>query len=464
MFVDRAIISVRAGHGGPGCVAFRRQKYEPKGGPNGGNGGRGGDVILFADEGCNTLLDFRGHPDWHAQNGGSGGGKQCSGLDGEDLNIIMPPGTLVFNKETSELIVDLQPRQRFVIAKGGGGGFGNEHYKSPTNQAPTYAHPGFPGDAFELRLDLKLIADVGMVGLPNAGKSTLLKALTRANPKIADYPFTTLAPQLGVAELPRDGSSAGQRRLVLADLPGLIEGASGGAGLGHDFLRHIERTRVLLHLIDVAPLDGSTPAQNYRMIRKELEQYSMELAERTEVICLNKIDLLPDAESREAAVKQLRKELKLGRDVEVFPLSGAAHMGTRALLETLWTVVRGRAQTWKGSTAAATPAASAAQDPVSAPHAGNVPAKVPANAPAPRLATAKPAAKRAAKAKTKPTEKPKAKAKPAPKPKPKAKPAKKSAPRPAARSKSKPTPRPKPKTAKKAKTPAPAKKSRSRSA
>ena len=351
MFVDRAIINVKAGDGGNGCVAFRRQKYEPKGGPNGGDGGRGGDVILFADEGCNTLLDFRGRPDWEAEAGGPGEGKQCTGKDGADLVVRMPPGTLVVNHETGELIVDLSPRQRFTIAKGGTGGFGNEHYKSPVNQTPTYAHAGFPGQRFELQLDLKLIADVGLVGKPNAGKSTLLKALTRATPKIADYPFTTLAPQLGVAELGREGKSVvrggvGQRRIVIADLPGLIEGASKGAGLGHDFLRHIERTRILVHLLDVASTDGSSPAKNYKAIRKELQQYSMELAEREEIIVLNKMDLLGTKAERETALKKLRKDLKLGREVDVLPLSGATHDGTKELLEHLWKILKNKPKTW----------------------------------------------------------------------------------------------------------------------
>jgi GTP-binding protein len=340
MFVDRAIINVRAGNGGAGHVSFRRMKYEPKGGPNGGNGGKGGDVILLADEGVNTLLDFRGRPDWEAQDGGSGGKKQCTGLDGQDRVIRLPAGTLVYDNATGELIVDLAPKQRFVVCKGGGGGFGNEHYKSSTNQAPLYAHPGFPGEKRELRLELKLIADVGLVGMPNAGKSTLLAALTKATPKIADYPFTTLAPQLGVAEL--DPS----RRLVIADIPGLIEGASEGHGLGLDFLRHIERTRVLLHLLDCMPPDGSSPADNYKTIRKELYAYSPELAEREEIIVLNKLDLIPDAKEREAAVKKLRAQLKLGREVEVFGISGAARINTRDLLEHLWKVLKRQGTAW----------------------------------------------------------------------------------------------------------------------
>lgn len=361
MFVDRALITVKAGHGGAGSVSFRREKFEPKGGPNGGDGGKGGDVVLVADEGKNTLLEFRGRPDWAAQDGEPGGKKQCFGADGADCEIFLPPGTLVYNHQTGALMVDLQPGQRFTIARGGGGGFGNEHYKGPTNQAPTHAHPGFEGDAFELRLELKLIADVGLVGLPNAGKSTLLAALTRANPKIANYPFTTLAPQLGVADLAafaagakgRGGgaASAEQRALVIADLPGLIEGAAQGKGLGHDFLRHVERTRVLLHVLDVAPEDGSDPADNYRAIRKEIYEYSPELAEREELIGLNKMDLLPDDAAREAAVKKLRRDLKLGRDAEVFAISGASREGLGALLERLWALLKRKPRTWAGGRA-----------------------------------------------------------------------------------------------------------------
>jgi GTP-binding protein len=430
VFVDRAIINVRAGNGGPGAVAFRRGKYEPKGGPNGGDGGLGGNVVLEADDGCNTLLDFRGRPDWAAEDGQPGAAKQCTGADGRDRVIRLPPGTQVFNNQTGELIVDLLPRQRFVVARGGHGGFGNEHYKNAANQAPTHAHPGFPGEALELRLDLKLIADVGLVGLPNAGKSTLLKALTRANPKIADYPFTTLAPQLGVAELgPAEKGTAdrqaGQRRIVIADLPGLIEGASTGAGLGHDFLRHIERTRVIVHLLDAAPPDGSRPADNYRLIRRELAGYSTELAERDEVIALNKLDLLPDAAAREDAVKSLRKDLKLGREVEVLALSGAARMGTRELLEHLWVMLRrAAAPAWSGTLPSATPSAAPADEAPAAAADLAPGARTPTpRKPAPKAAT-KPAMKPRAKAKQKAKAKAKAEAKAKPKPKPASKPRK----------------------------------------
>lgn len=354
MFVDSALITVRAGHGGPGCVAFRRAKYEPKGGPSGGDGGRGGDVVLWADEGCNTLLDFRGRPDWEAQNGGPGLGKQKHGADSPPLVVRVAPGTLVHDHDTDELIVDMKPNERFVIAKGGGGGFGNEHYKNAVLQAPVHSHPGFAGDEKKLRLELKLLADIGLIGKPNAGKSTLLAALTRATPKIANYPFTTLAPQLGVAELDP------ARRLVVADIPGLIEGASQGAGLGLDFLRHVERTRVLVHLLDAQPDDGSDPAENYRTIRKELAAYSPQLAERDELIVLNKLDLYPSEAERTDAVKRLRAKLKLGRDQDLFGISAAARMNTRPLLEHLWAMLKGRPKPWDSTAEATAPRTHAA--------------------------------------------------------------------------------------------------------
>lgn len=345
MFVDRALITVTAGHGGPGCIAFRRAKYEPKGGPIGGDGGKGGDVILYADPGCNTLLDFRGRPDWEAPNGGMGEGKQKTGKDGADLVVRVPAGTLVFDNATGALIVDMAPEQRFTVARGGNGGFGNEHYKNAVTQAPAHAHPGFAGEHKELRLELKLLADVGLIGKPNAGKSTLLAATTRANPKIANYPFTTLSPQLGVAELDP------ARRLVIADIPGLIEGASQGHGLGLDFLRHVERTKVLVHVLDVMPEDQSDPAENYRVIRKELHAYSPILAERDEVIVLNKLDLLPEAE-REGAVKRLRARLKIGREVDVLGTSAATRGGTRELLEVLWRMLHLARRTWRDANGA----------------------------------------------------------------------------------------------------------------
>ncbi|MBC7834907.1 MAG: GTPase ObgE [Phycisphaerales bacterium] len=340
MFVDRAIIRVRAGNGGNGHVSFRREKFAPKGGPDGGDGGKGGDVYLVADDNVNTLFDFRHAHDWAAQDGEAGRAKQQIGADGADRDVRVPPGTLVFDNRAEQLIVDLAPNQRYLIAKGGKGGYGNEHYKTSTNQTPKNGSPGLPGDQFELRLDLKLIADVGLIGMPNAGKSTLLAAVTDATPKIGDYPFTTLSPQLGIAKLDQT------RRLVLADIPGLIEGASSGAGLGLDFLRHIERTRVLVHLLDAAPLDDSNPADNYRLIRKELETYSQALADRREVIALNKVDLLPP-EERAAAAARLAHDLDLSGTERILVISGATNQGTHELLEHLWNILTPQAQTWK---------------------------------------------------------------------------------------------------------------------
>ncbi|MFZ4576221.1 MAG: GTPase ObgE [Phycisphaerales bacterium] len=329
MFVDRATIRIKAGHGGAGAVSFRREKGEPKGGPNGGDGGEGGSVVFVAEDGLTTLYDFRFQRDYFAANGEAGGRKQCHGGNSQDLLIRVPPGTLVYNHITGELMHDIQQGETWLAAKGGKGGFGNEHYKSSINQTPRTATPGYPGEEFEVRLELKLIADVGLVGMPNAGKSTLLAALTRATPKIGDYPFTTLSPQLGIAEVDP------KRRLVLADIPGLIEGASEGAGLGHDFLRHIERTKMIVHLLDACPLDGSKPADNYRTIRNELQAYSQMLADKPELVVLNKIDLL-DEDERRAALNELCAELELRADRDVHAISGAAREGLRPLLERLW--------------------------------------------------------------------------------------------------------------------------------
>lgn len=334
MFLDRAIITVKAGDGGPGAVSFRREKYEPKGGPDGGNGGDGGSVVLQAEDGMSTLYDFRGNPLWAAKNGEPGGGKQCSGATASDLIIRLPPGTMVYNNETGELMHDLKPGERVVIARGGTGGWGNEHYKSSTNQTPRNFDAGGTGEQFDLRLELKLIADAGFVGLPNAGKSTLLAALTRATPKIANYPFTTLSPQLGIAELDN------ARRIVLADIPGLIEGASRGVGLGHEFLRHIERTRVIVHLLDAQPLDESDPAGNYRVVRKELGQYSAELLEKPEIVALNKMDLVPDEEERRAIIKKLCAALRKREGREVIAISGATGQGLKDLMEKVWGMLR----------------------------------------------------------------------------------------------------------------------------
>lgn len=333
MFVDQAVITIKAGKGGDGKVSFRREKFEPKGGPNGGNGGKGGDVIAQAEPGMTTLYDLQYATLYAAQDGEGGGFKQCSGLYGQDLVLRLPPGTMIMNHATGELIHDLKPGDRVVIAKGGKGGWGNEHFKHSMNQTPRTATEGEPGEQFLVRLELKLIAEVGFIGMPNAGKSTLLKALTRADPKIGAYPFTTLSPQLGIAEVDAE------RRIILADIPGLIEGASKGVGLGHDFLRHVERTRILVHLLDCAPPDGSNPADNYKTIREELRAYSLELAERPELVVLNKLDLIPDEKARKRALLDLCKALDLRPGKEAMAISGASHLNLKDLLERLWSML-----------------------------------------------------------------------------------------------------------------------------
>lgn len=329
MFVDRATLTVRAGDGGNGAVSFRREKYIPKGGPDGGDGGRGGDVVFVADENLNTLLDFQGKTQIKAPSGEPGRGKQQYGLAGEDLIVRVPPGTLVYNDETGELIVDLGPGQRHIVAKGGKGGRGNDRFKTSTNQTPKTAEPGEPGQSVRVRLELKLIADVGIVGLPNAGKSTLLSVVTDAHPKIADYPFTTLVPQLGIAELDP------MRRLVIADIPGLIEGAHAGVGLGHDFLRHVERTRLLIHLVDAAGVDGRDPLEDFEQINAELRLYQPELAARPQLVALNKIDL-PEAR---ANLDRLRRELSVAPE-DLFPIAAATREGVDELMRRAAAILR----------------------------------------------------------------------------------------------------------------------------
>jgi len=286
MFIDQAILLVRSGCGGRGCVAFRREARVPRGGPSGGNGGDGGSVFLEANPQLSTLFDITTRAIFAAQDGAPGRGKDQNGRGGQDLVIAVPPGTLARDAESGDLLRDLtQPGERVLVARGGRGGLGNKAFATPTNRAPREYGEGQPGEERRLALELKLIADVGLVGLPNAGKSTLLGRLSAARPRVAAYPFTTLAPQLGIV------ATGYYQRLVMADLPGLIEGAHAGIGLGDAFLRHIERTRVLCHLVDVAPVDGSNPAENYRAIRQELASYSPALAEKIEVVAANKMDL-----------------------------------------------------------------------------------------------------------------------------------------------------------------------------
>ena len=328
MLVDHAEIYVRGGKGGDGCVSFRREKFIPKGGPDGGDGGDAGSVCAMAAPGVDTLLDFTGRHHWLAENGRPGTGRNRSGRAGRDLVLQLPLGTLIFDRESDILIKDLSILSESVaIAEGGKGGRGNARFARATHQTPREFEPGTLGRERWLRLELKLIADVGIVGLPNAGKSTLLSRLSKAKPKIAAYPFTTLQPQLGITEL------SGHRRLVLADLPGLIEGAHSGAGLGDAFLKHIERTRVILHVVDVGsdPADGS-PADAYRTIREELTKHSDVLASKTELVVGSKVDLT----GGEAAAGALSKTL--GR--EVLPLSAVTGSGLDRVVEQLWKLVR----------------------------------------------------------------------------------------------------------------------------
>jgi GTP-binding protein len=323
MFVDEAQIHVKAGDGGNGCVSFRREKFVPKGGPDGGDGGDGGDVYFETVESKDTLLDFAGKHHWRAENGRPGEGNNSYGADGKDLAIPVPPGTLVYDTDLDLLIKDLnEPGMKVLVCRGGKGGKGNKAFATSTHQTPREFERGKPGQERNLRLELKLIADVGLVGMPNAGKSTLLSRSSAARPKIASYPFTTLEPVLGIVELP------GFRRFLMADIPGLIEGASQGAGLGHDFLRHIERTRILVHILDILPLDGSDPVANYRAIRNELAQHSEVLARKDEVVVANKIDLDPDG----SRLEDLQERL----DREIVAISAATGQGIRELSELLW--------------------------------------------------------------------------------------------------------------------------------
>ncbi|HHJ13615.1 MAG TPA: Obg family GTPase CgtA [Gammaproteobacteria bacterium] len=322
-FVDEATIDVKAGDGGNGAVSFRREKFIPLGGPDGGDGGDGGSVWLQADAGLNTLADFRYERRFEAQRGENGRGRNCTGRSGEDRVVQVPLGTLVYDEDTGELLGDLvEPGQRLRVAQGGFHGIGNARYKSSTNRAPRQSKPGTPGEQRRLRLELKLLADVGLLGKPNAGKSTLIRALSAARPKVADYPFTTLYPNLGVVRV------ESHRSFVMADIPGLIEGAAGGAGLGVQFLRHLSRSGLLLHLVDVAPPDGSDPAQDVRVIERELKAFSAELGERERWLVLNKIDLLPEAE-RQGRCEAIEREL--GWEGRSFRISAATGSGTREL-------------------------------------------------------------------------------------------------------------------------------------
>ncbi len=326
MFADRAKIIIRSGKGGDGHVSFRRELYVPNGGPDGGDGGRGGDVIFQVDEGLNTLVDYRHRRKFKAQDGEEGGKRRCHGKNGEDIVLKVPAGTVIKEAVSGKVIADMSGENtRQVILAGGKGGAGNQHFATSTMQVPKYAQPGQPAQELEVLLELKVIADVGLVGFPNVGKSTLLSRVTNARPKVANYHFTTLNPHLGVVDL---GDGAG---FVMADIPGLIEGASQGVGLGHEFLRHIERTKVMLHLVDAASTEGRDPIADIYAINRELKAYNEELAGRPQIIVANKLDAIATEEEKEEVLTLLREEFE-PQGIPVFPLSAVAGQGIKELL------------------------------------------------------------------------------------------------------------------------------------
>ena len=320
-FVDTAKITVKAGNGGNGCVSFHREKYVAAGGPDGGDGGNGGNIILQVDDNLSTLMDFRYKRKYVAENGVDGMGQRKSGKDGKSLTIRVPRGTLVRDAETGEIIKDMSDSEPYILCRGGKGGWGNTHFATPTRQAPRFAKSGLPGESLDVVLELKLLADVGLIGFPNVGKSTLLSVVSRAQPKIANYHFTTLFPNLGVVYV-EEGVS-----FVLADIPGIIEGAAEGAGLGHDFLRHIDRCRLLVHVVDVSGSEGRDPVADFDAINAELKQYSPELAQRPQIVAANKVDILAD----DSLLDALRSHVEaLG--YPLLTISAAAHQGTRELV------------------------------------------------------------------------------------------------------------------------------------
>ncbi len=322
MFVDTARIEIKAGAGGNGCVSFRREKYVAAGGPDGGDGGRGGNVVFVADEKMTTLMDFRYKKSYAAERGGDGTAKKCYGKDGKDLVIAIPAGTVIRDEATGLVLADMnEPGKKFIAAKGGNGGWGNTHFATPTRQAPNFAKQGLPGGQRTVILELKLLADVGLVGFPNVGKSTLLSSVSSARPKIANYHFTTLIPNLGIIT-PQGGES-----FVMADIPGIIEGAHEGVGLGHEFLRHIERTRLLVHVIDVSGCEGRNPLEDFEIINHELQQYSVPLAEKEQIIAANKLDLLFDQSAYEEFEQAMEE-----KGYRIFPISAATGQGVQELI------------------------------------------------------------------------------------------------------------------------------------
>lgn len=326
MFADRAKVYIRSGKGGDGHVSFRREKYVPNGGPDGGDGGHGGDVIFEVDEGLNTLIDFRHIRKYKAEDGQEGGKKNCRGKDGNDIIIKVPEGTVIKEAESGKVITDMSgENRRVVLLKGGRGGNGNQHYATSTMQAPKYAQPGQSAQELEILLELKVIADVGLVGYPNVGKSTFLSRVTNAKPKIANYHFTTLNPNLGVVDLEGTGG------FVIADIPGLIEGASEGIGLGHEFLRHIERTKVIIHIVDAAGTEGRDPIQDIYTINKELEAYNPDIAKRPQVIAANKIDAMYTDDEGRNALQAIKDEFE-PKGIRVYPISAVTGEGLKELL------------------------------------------------------------------------------------------------------------------------------------
>ena len=343
-FVDQARIHVRGGNGGNGAVAFRREKFVPKGGPSGGDGGDGASVVLRVDPGLSTLLDFRYQREYAAPAGDAGANKDRYGRGGEDLVLRVPPGTQVYDDDTGTLLADLRtPEETFIAARGGKGGRGNIHFATSTDRAPRKSEPGLPGEERNLRLDLKLLADVGLLGFPNVGKSSLIARISAARPKIADYPFTTLVPNLGMVRLSGKAQRSDDRSFVVADIPGLIEGAHAGTGLGDRFLRHLERTRVLIHLLEVSLVPGRTPLKDYETLNRELALYDPELAARPQIVVLNKMDL-PEVQRR---FKQLVAPFKR-RGIELMGISAATGAGLNEVLEAAWReIVRARSTSQK---------------------------------------------------------------------------------------------------------------------
>lgn len=332
-FIDEALITVHAGKGGNGCVSFRREKCIPKGGPNGGDGGNGGSIFMLADENVNTLIDYRYQRNYQAQNGKPGEGKKCAGQNGEDLSLIVPVGTIAYEASTNHKIGEvIKNGNRLKLAQSGRRGIGNVHFKSSTNQAPRKFTYGEEGESFEIRLELKLLADVGLLGLPNAGKSTLIRTVSAATPKVADYPFTTMSPNLGVVRV------GDYKNFVIADIPGVIEGAAKGAGLGLKFLKHLTRTKCVLHIIDILPIEGSNPIENYKKVENELKQYGQSLYEKPRCLVLNKIDQCPK-EDLDNICEKILEGIGWDKKQPYFFISGLSGQNTEKMLLQIMTML-----------------------------------------------------------------------------------------------------------------------------